>query len=58
MKNIIFAYWLIYEQFYKRRKGYKTDFFKSWHNGFKRLKKYPAWFNEARKIHESQKADK
>lgn len=58
MRRLIFAYWIIYEQFYKRRKGYKTDFFKSWRNAWRRLKKYPAWYDEARKIHEREKADK
>lgn len=58
MKLVVFAYWIIYEQFYKRRKGIKTDFIKSWRNAFRRLKKRPGFYDEARKIHEREKADK
>lgn len=58
MRRLIFAYWIIYEQFYKRRKGIKTNLIKSWRNAFRRLRKYPAFYNEARRIHEREKADK
>ena len=58
MRLVIFAYWIIYEQFYKRRKGIETDFIKSWRNAFRRLEMCPGFYDEARRIHEREKADK
>ena len=57
MKKIIFAYWVIYEYFWKRRMGFETHFFSDWRCAWERLKKSPGFFEEARKIHEVEKKD-
>jgi hypothetical protein len=57
MRRLIFAYWVIYEYFYKRRMGYKPNNLReSWRAAFGRLHKYPEWYENAREIHEHEKA--
>ena len=59
MKRLIFAYWIIYEYFYKRRKGIRPNSLrKIWRGGFARLKKCPWFYESAREIHEREKADR
>ena len=59
MKKLIFAYWIIYEYFYKRRKRIKpNNLRKQWRAAYKRLNNFPAWYYTAQAIHEEQKADK
>ena len=59
MKKLIFAYWIIYEYFYKRRKGIKpNNLRKQWRAAFNMLNKYYEWYDRAKEIHAKQKADK
>ena len=59
MKKLIFAYWIIYEYFYKRRKGIKpNNLRKQWRAAFDMLNKCAAWYDRAQIIHANQKADK